>query len=171
MRSSRHVLLKYFTSPAYFHLILPTGLDLPPADRAADTPAILAGFKFPRQTIFPDFFLTLHYCPAGLGLLIRIPLQCEKKRELPFNMHGNIPPSLFKTLHGFQGNTQQLGYLALWFSKMLTNLRKLGFIHTRKFRLNLRSRLFNNKRTDWLYIIFSSNSPVILQVSPNNAGK
>jgi len=113
MRSSRHVLLKYFTSPAYFHLILPTGLDLPLADRATDTPAILAGFKFPRRTLFPDFFLTFHYRPAGLDLLIRIPLQCEKKQNLPFNMQGNIPPPLFKTLHGFQGNTQQLGYLAL----------------------------------------------------------
>lgn len=103
-------LLKNLTLPAYFHFLLPTLLNLPMADCAANAPAKLSGLKFPGRTIFPGFFPALQQHPARLDFLMSILFQCEKKQKLTFYMHGNVPPPLFETLDGLDGDPQQLGY-------------------------------------------------------------
>jgi hypothetical protein len=84
--------------PAFLHLAL--------ADRPVDKPAKMPTLKFPRRAISPDLDGTFSYHPTGSVPFIMAPSHDEEEEHLSFNMHGDVPPSLLKTLDGFKRNTQ-----------------------------------------------------------------
>ena len=96
---------EYLALSAYLHLLLPAFLNLPLTDRAVDKPAKVANLKFPCRTILFNLRGALPYHPTAIDLLMRGLLQGQKKQELALSMHGDIPPPLLKTLHGFKGNS------------------------------------------------------------------
>jgi hypothetical protein len=57
------------------------------------------------------------------------PLHSKKKQGLPFDVHGNVPPSLLKTLDGLTGDTQQLRHFRLRLPQLVSNLGELLLVH------------------------------------------
>jgi len=113
--------LEYLTLSAYFHLLLPAFLLTALANRPINKPAKISPLKFPCRTVLPNFHRTLSYHPTGPFFPGTRLFRGEKKKDLTFNVNGDIPPPLFKALYGFKRNTQYLCHLALRFSKMLTS--------------------------------------------------
>lgn len=56
-------------------------------------------------------------------------LLCEEKQHMSLDMGGNLSPALLKALHGLQGSTKQLGYLALRLSKSASDMGELPSVH------------------------------------------
>ncbi len=92
--------------PAYFHLRLPPLSYLALTDRPTNKPAKMAGVKFPCRTVSPGLHRTLPDHPTATLLVMRKVLKDQQKKDLALNVDGNIPPSLLKTLNGFERNTQ-----------------------------------------------------------------
>lgn len=125
-----------FALSTYSHLLLPASLGLALADRSVDEPAKVSGIKLPGGAILPVLRGTTARQPAGLGLLGSAAFQCQNKKHLAFDMHGNVPPALFETLNGFSRNAQDLCHLALRFPQMPTNCRELDALHFRLIRVD-----------------------------------
>jgi hypothetical protein len=94
-------------------------------------PAKFSTVKFPRRTCLSDFHGAFIYNPTGLLLPFSISIHSKKKEHLSLNMYRNISPSLLKTLYSFKRGSEQFCHLALRFSQLATNERKLLFIHER----------------------------------------
>lgn len=92
--------------PAYFYFLLPVRLGLSMADCAVDKPAEMAELEFPRRAIFAGFQGAVPHLPAGLALCIIFLLQSQKKQKLALDVGRDFPPSLFKALNCFGGDTQ-----------------------------------------------------------------
>jgi hypothetical protein len=91
---------EYLAFSAHFHLLVPAFLHLALADRPVDKPAKMPTLKFPRRAISSD----LH--PTGSVPFIMAPFHDQEEEYLSFNMHGDVPPPLLKTLYCFKRNTQ-----------------------------------------------------------------
>jgi hypothetical protein len=97
---------EYLAFSAHLHLLVPAFLHLALADRPVDKPAKMPTLKFPRRAIFSDLHGTFSYHPTGSVPFIMTPFHDQEEEYLSFNMHGDVPPSLLKTLYGFKRNTQ-----------------------------------------------------------------
>ncbi len=90
------------TLPAYFHLAAPADLRFSLTQGPIDEPAKATGLEFPRRATSPCFHGTVPDIPAGPGLAPSFILQREQEEHLALDMHGDLPPSLFKTLNRLQ---------------------------------------------------------------------
>jgi len=119
---------EHFAGATAFHLLLPTGLDMPFANGSVDEPAEFTGLKLPCRTLFFSILRTVSHLPTeNLVVLISI-LPADQKQQLSFNMDRNISPPLFIAVNGFDGGTEQLGHLSLGFPKLLAVKCKICLI-------------------------------------------
>ena len=95
---------------------------------STDKPAEMSTLELPGGALFPRLCGTALNVPAGFTSILRF-LHRQEEECLPFNMHGNISPSLFKALHCLERDCQKLSHFLLRFSQSLTNPGKLFSIH------------------------------------------
>jgi len=95
-------LSKDFAAATHFHLLGPAPLGSSAADRAIDEPAEVAQVEFPSRACLSIFWGTVPDIPAGTGFPGAPLLGRYQKKSLPFNVDGNLSPSLFETLHGLE---------------------------------------------------------------------
>jgi len=91
---------------AYFHLLLPAFLRTSMANRPINKPTKISHLKLPCWAVLPDLHGTLPYYPTGRFFPIGRLFRGYKKKDLTFNVDRDIPPPLFKALHGLKRNTQ-----------------------------------------------------------------
>ncbi len=104
-----YILPEYGALPAYLNFAPPAVPRPPLADRAIDKPAEMTGVEFPGRTVLPRLQRASSDIPAGTAALRLSPVQGEQKKDLPLDMHGNLPPSLFKALDRLERSAQKLG--------------------------------------------------------------
>jgi hypothetical protein len=121
-------LSKNFAASTDFHLLGPTPLRLSPADCPIDKPAEVPQVKFPRRADFPNFRRTVPNIPTGAEFPARpAPIGYQKER-LPFDVHRDLAPSLFKALHGLEGGSEKSGHLLLGLPEFLAHYSKFLMI-------------------------------------------
>ena len=119
---------EHFAGATAFHLLLPTGLDMPFANGSVDEPAQFTGLKLPCRALFSSILRTFSQIPTeNLVVLITI-LPADQKQQLSFHMDRNISPPLFIAVNGFDGGTEQLAHLSLSFPKLLAEKCKICLI-------------------------------------------
>jgi hypothetical protein len=106
---------------------MPVGLSGTFTFGSAEKPAQMPTLKFPGGA---GLLLTaLFFFPAGDQVLLSASLITEKKEDLPLNMGWNCPSTLFITMNGFNGNTQQISQLFLGSSEFFPCWDKFIFVH------------------------------------------
>jgi hypothetical protein len=100
--SKRQLGLEHFALSAYFHLPRPAYLHAALANRPVDEPAKMPNLKFPCWAISLRLYGTLPYHITRSTILAGEFLHGQKKEDLTFNVNGDVPPPLFKTLNGFK---------------------------------------------------------------------
>lgn len=120
---------KNLTFPANLHFLGPTRFRLSLADRPIDEPADVPRSEFPGRTGFSGWGRATSNLPAGSSIFITSIFHGRQKKQLPLNMHRNLPPSLFEALNRPERYTEELGHLFLGFSKSLAKSIKFSGVH------------------------------------------
>jgi len=90
----------------------------------------LTQVEFPSRTTLAGIGGALAYLPTSLCSPFTVSrLQSLQEEYLPFNVRGNLSPSLFKALDGLNRRSQELGHLLLRLSKGLAEKSELFGIH------------------------------------------
>ncbi len=92
------------------------------ADGSVDEPAKLPGTELPRRTIPPGLDRAFLDGPTGFFPIHPGALESQQKERLALRVDGDLSPTLFKALYGFERNAQQLGHLHLSFSQEMSNV-------------------------------------------------
>ena len=117
------------TPSASFHFFAPAFLNLPPAEGAADKPAKVSDLKFPGWTGFPPGGRASFGLPARAGLLSATRFHGCQEKNLPFDVRGDLAPSLLEALHGADGCSQELGNFLLGFLQAPTESQEFFGVH------------------------------------------
>ncbi len=111
------------------------------ADGPVDEPAEVAGIKFASRALLAVLWRTVLDLPAGQRILVFSRFHEENEEQLPFNIGGNLPPTLFEALNGFEREPQDLRKLLLCFPEFLANEPDVFMIHCQ-------ARLFGHLRPE-----------------------
>ncbi len=122
---------KNLTFPANLHFLGPTRFRLSLADRPIDEPADVPRSEFPGRAGFSGWGRATSNLPAGSSIFITSIFHSRQKKQLPLNVHRNLPPSLFEALNRPERYTEELGHLFLGFSKPLAKSIKFPGVHGR----------------------------------------
>ena len=87
--------------PAYFHLTVPISLNLSMAYGSTDKPTEMTALELPGGALIPYLRGAVLNVPTGFASILRF-LHRKEEERLPFNIRGNISPSLLKALHGLK---------------------------------------------------------------------
>jgi hypothetical protein len=117
------------TSPASLHFSAPAFLNLPPAVGTADKPAKMSGLKLPGRTVFPPGGRASLNLPARAGSFAAARFHGRQEKNLPFDVCGDLAPSLLEALHGPDGGSQELSHLFLGFLHALAEGREFIGVH------------------------------------------
>jgi hypothetical protein len=117
------------TPAASFHFFAPAFLNLPPAVGAADKPAQVSNLKFPGRTVFPPGGRAPFDLPARAGPFPATRFHGRQEKNLPFDVSGDLAPSLLEALHGPDRDSQELRYLFLGFLQAPAESQKFSAVH------------------------------------------
>jgi hypothetical protein len=110
---------KDWAFPADLHLMAPAILWFSEASGPVDKPAEIARIEFPCRTTFTSLHGTVLDVPARARVVRFSFLHIQQEKHLTFDVYGNLPPSLFKTLNGLERRSQKLCYFLLRFLEFL----------------------------------------------------
>ncbi len=120
---------KNLTFPANLHFLGPTRFRLSLADRPIDEPADVPRSEFPGRAGFSGWGRATSNLPAGSSIFITSIFHSRQKKQLPLNVHRNLPPSLFEALNRPERYTEELGHLFLGLLQFLPKRMELFVIH------------------------------------------
>jgi hypothetical protein len=120
---------KNLTFPANLHFLGPTRFRLSLADRPIDEPADVPRSEFPGWAGLSGLGHATSNLPAGSSIFITSIFHGRQKKQLPLNMHRNLPPSLFEALNRPERCSQELRHLLLGLLQFLPKRMELFVVH------------------------------------------